>query len=92
MVDWGTSLVLIPLFSMVSNSFISLLEDKLCSSKHFFCPSICCLDFLGSNDNALLDALVYDKNYTSCQSKCYLVFFGFILMVLAFFGTPLHLP
>jgi hypothetical protein len=50
-----------------------LLEEKLHSLKLLFCPSICCLDSLGSNDNAPSDALVYDKNHTSFQSKCCLV-------------------
>jgi hypothetical protein len=70
--------------------FFSMPKEKLHSPKPFFCPSICCLDYLNSNDNVPSDALVYDKNCTSFQFECCLVFFIISSMLLTNFGTPLH--
>jgi hypothetical protein len=74
------------------HSFLSLLEEKFHSPKLLICPSICCLDFLGSNDIALLDALIYDENHTSFRFKCCLVFSMVFFVVLIIFDIPLHLP
>ncbi len=74
------------------HSFLSLLEEKLCSLKLLFSPLICCLDSLGSNDKVLSDALVYDKNHTSFQFECYLVLSLVFLVVLTIFDIFLHLP
>jgi hypothetical protein len=42
------------------------------------------LDFLGSNHNTPLNALVYDRNRTSFQSICCLVLSLVFLVVLTF--------
>jgi hypothetical protein len=72
--------------------FLSVFGKKIHSQKLFFCPSICYLDSLYSNENVPSDALICDKNYTFFHFECYLVLSLVFLVVITIFGTPIHLP
>ncbi len=66
------NLISVPLFSMVSTHSSPYLKETS-FTEFFFYLLICCFDSLYSNDNTPSNALVYDRNNTSFQSKCCLV-------------------